>query len=163
MPLHLTDAADDPMTAAPPAFYFINSRVTVLADPVATEGAFSLYRQVAPSGFATPYHTHAAYGEAFYVLEGEVTFVCDGKKTVLAKDGFIYLPGTQPHGFRVTSETQATMMIVSPPQSTFGSFVKEMGEPATSHDLPVPTRPDFAKLAALSAKYGSTTLGPLPE
>jgi quercetin dioxygenase-like cupin family protein len=146
-----------------PEFWFINSLVTLVADAAATEGSFCMYRQVAPSGYATPYHTHEAYGEGFYVLDGEVTFFCDGKKTVLGEGGFIYLPGTQPHGFRVSGDGPATMMIVSPPQSTFGAFVTEMGEPATYHQLPAPSRPDFARLGMLSAKYGSSTLGPLPE
>jgi mannose-6-phosphate isomerase-like protein (cupin superfamily) len=118
---------------------------------------------VAPSGFATPYHTHEAYGEGFAVIEGEVTFFCDGEKSVLRSGAFIYLPGGKPHGFRVSGAGAATMLIVSPPQSTFGAFVREMGEPATSHRLPEPSLPDFTRLGTLSAKYGSRTLGPLPE
>ncbi len=153
---------DHPTADAPTDFWFINSLVTLVADAAATEGCFSLYRQVAPPGFATPYHTHEAYGEGFSVLEGEVTFFCDGKKTVLGQAGFIYLPGHQPHGFRVSGNGPATIMIVSPPHSTFGAFVREMGEPATSHGLPTPSKPDFARLGALSAKYGSIIIGPLP-
>jgi len=150
-------AAEDPVE-----FWFINSHITFVADTTATAGRFSLYRQVAPLGFETPYHTHAAYGEGFYVLDGEVTFFCEGKKTVVGKGGFLYLPGTQPHGFRVSGDGPATMLIVSPPESTFGAFVREMGEPATSHELPTPSQPDFARLGMLSAKYGSSLLGPLP-
>ncbi len=145
-----------------PAFWFLNSLVTFLAEPAATDQSFSVVRQVAPPGFATPYHTHGAYGEAFYVFTGEVTFFCDGKKSVLGEGGFIYLPGASPHGFRVTGTGPATMIIVSPPQSTFVDFVREMGEPATSAELPSPAPPDRARLTTLSAKYGSTTLGPLP-
>lgn len=144
------------------SFWFINSLVTIVADAASTGGSMAIYRQVAPPGFMTPYHTHEAYGEGFYVLDGELTVICDGEATVLGKGGFIFLPGTQPHGFRVSGNGQATMMIVSPPESTFGDFVKEMGQPAPSNDLPNPTQPDFARLAALSAKYGSTILGPLP-
>ncbi len=158
MPSQVQSTADGPRD-----FWFINSLVTIVADSAATEASFCMYRQVAPPGFATPYHTHEAYGEGFYVLDGEVTFFCDGKKTVLGAGGFIYLAGTQPHGFRVSGDGPATMMIVSPPQSTFGAFVREMGEPATSDELPAPVRPDFARLGMLSAKYGSSTLGPLPE
>lgn len=143
-------------------FWFLNSLVTLVADKAATEGAFAMYRQVAPPGFATPYHTHEAYGEGFCVLSGEVTFFCDGVKTVLGEGGFLYLPGTKPHGFRVSGDGPATLMIVSPAASTFGAFVREMGEPATAHELPVPSPIDFARLGRLSAKYGSVTLGPLP-
>lgn len=150
-------------TSEPQRFWFINSHITFVADTASTEGGFSLYRQIVPVGFATPYHTHDAYGEGFYVLDGEVTFFCDGEKTVLGPGGFIYLPGTQAHGFRVSGGGPATLMIVSPRGSTFGAFVREMGEPATLDDLPVPSQPDFARLGMLSAKYGSTILGPLPE
>jgi mannose-6-phosphate isomerase-like protein (cupin superfamily) len=143
-------------------FWFLNSIVSLVADASITERAFVLYRQVAPCGFATPYHTHAAYGEGFYVLDGEVTFFCDGTKTVLEAGGFIFLPGSKPHGFRVTGTGPATMMIVSPPESTFGDFVREMGEPAMSRDLPIPSTINFARLAALSAKHGSIVHGPLP-
>jgi hypothetical protein len=132
-------------------FWFLNSIVSLVADASITERAFVLYRQVAPCGFATPYHTHAAYGEGFYVLE-----------TVLEAGGFIFLPGSKPHGFRVTGTGPATMMIVSPPESTFGDFVREMGEPAMSRDLPIPSTINFARLAALSAKHGSIVHGPLP-
>jgi quercetin dioxygenase-like cupin family protein len=145
-----------------PAFWFINSLVIFKATADDTEGKFSLFQQVAPSGFATPYHTHQAYGEGFYVLQGEVTFFSDGNKSVLSAGGFLYIPGSLPHGFRVTSATPATMLIVSPPPSTFAAFVQEMGEPATSLQLPIPSQPDFAKLGMLSAKHGSQTLGPLP-
>jgi quercetin dioxygenase-like cupin family protein len=146
-----------------PAFWFINSLIVFKATVDDTEGTFSLFKQVAPTGFATPYHTHKAYGEGFWVLEGEVTFFRDGIKYVLSAGGFMYIPGSLPHGFRVTSTTPATMLIVSPPPSTFAAFVQEMGEPATSLQLPTPTPHDFAKLGMLSAKHGSVTLGPLPE
>lgn len=160
MPHH---SQDDRAAQHQTDFWFLNSLITFLADTGATEGCFSVCRQVAPPGFATPLHTHEAYGEGFCVLDGEVTFFCNGEKTVLGKGGFLYIPGTQAHGFRVSGGGPATMVIVSPPQSTFGAFVREMGEPASSHELPVPSQPDFARLGALAAKYGSTILGPLPE
>jgi quercetin dioxygenase-like cupin family protein len=153
------DAAAEPLER----FWFLNSLVTFLADTASTDGAFSIYRQLLPPGFATPYHTHEAYGEGFSVLDGEVTFFCNGQKTVLRKGGFVYLPGSQPHGFRASNDRPATIIIVSPPKSTFGAFVREMGDPATSDELPAPSQLDFARLGAVSAKYGSTILGPLPE
>ena len=35
-----------------------------------------------PPRFASPYHTHRRADEAFYVLDGELAFVCDGRWTV---------------------------------------------------------------------------------
>ena len=43
-------------------YWFINSLVTMVTDGATTEGAFAIYQQVGPPGFATPYHTHEAYG-----------------------------------------------------------------------------------------------------
>ena len=148
--------------AEPPAYWFLNSLITFVAGTAETEGSFCVYRQEMPAEFGTPYHTHAAYGEAFQVLAGEITFFCDGQKTVLSEGGFIYLPGSKPHGFRVSGGGSATVIIISPPASTFGEFVREMGEPAIQGKPSVPAPPDFARLGALSAKYGSTILGPLP-
>jgi quercetin dioxygenase-like cupin family protein len=158
----VTPTPNSPQAGTATEFWFLNSLVILIADAALTQGSFAMYRQVAPPGFATPYHTHEAYGEGFCVLDGEVTFFCNGNKTVLGKQGFIFMPGNQPHGFRVSGDGPATMMIVSPPESTFGAFVREMGEPATSQVLPAPSKPDFARLAELSAKYGSRIFGPLP-
>src|ERR1019366_3112317 len=45
-----------------------------------TNGAFGLIEHLMiPPGWASPYHTHHLEDEAFYVLEGEVAFICDGK------------------------------------------------------------------------------------
>jgi len=157
-----TPSSSAPIAKPEGPFWFINSLVTIVADAARTEASMAIYRQVAPLGFATPYHKHNAYDEGFYVLDGEITVVCDGEKTILGKNGFIFLPGTKPHGFLVSGSGPATIMIVSPPQSTFGDFVREMGEPAPFHALPTPSQPDFKRLAELSAKYGSVILGPLP-
>ena len=73
------------MTQAPQDFWFLNTLVTFVTTTADTEGAFFIYHQVAPSGFATPLHTHAAYGEGFYVLEGEVTFFHGEKKQFSAR------------------------------------------------------------------------------
>ena len=49
--------------------------------------------QTAPPGHATPYHLHHVEDEAFYVLDGEFTFVCDGRKTVVGPGGYMFGSG----------------------------------------------------------------------
>jgi quercetin dioxygenase-like cupin family protein len=145
-----------------PAFWFINSLVTVKATTESSGGAYSLVHQLAPVGFGTPYHRHAA-DEAFYVLEGEVTFFRDGERIDLRAGGYIFMPGGVAHGFRVAGDTPAAHLIFYMPGDDFIQFIQEMGEPATSRTLPQPAAPDMKKLAQLSAKYGSELLGPLPK
>jgi ketosteroid isomerase-like protein len=110
---------------------------------------------VMPPGFASPYHVHHLEDEAFYVLEGEMAFVCDGKWTAAGPGTYVFGPRDLPHGFKVLGDAPARMLLLCTP-SGFEQFVVEMSEPA-------PAPPDMAKLMAVAAKYSVDILGPLPE
>jgi quercetin dioxygenase-like cupin family protein len=145
------------------AFWFLNNLCIVKASTESTGGAYSMVYQIAPPGHATPYHLHHAEDEAFYVLDGEFTFVCDGAKTILGPGGYIFLPRGIPHGIRVSSDVPATMLILAMPGMGFVGMMQEMAEPATERVLPVPSAPDIEKLIRLCAKYQIEILGPLPD
>lgn len=145
------------------AYWFLNTLCTVTATSESTGGAYSLVHQVSPPGFATPYHLHHLEDEAFYVLDGETTFLCDGKKTTLGPGGYIFLPRGIPHGLRVEGNATSTKLIFAMPGTGFVGMMQEMAEPAKARTLPTPTPPDIEKLTRLCAKYGIDTLGPLPE
>jgi quercetin dioxygenase-like cupin family protein len=145
------------------AYWFLNNLEVVKASTDSTGGAFSLTCQLTAPGHATPYHLHHNEDEAFYVLDGEFTFICDGKKTVVGPGGYIFLPRNIPHGIRCTSTTPATILILAMPGTGFVGMMKEMAVPATERVLPSPTAPDIEKLTALCAKYKIDILGPLPD
>jgi mannose-6-phosphate isomerase-like protein (cupin superfamily) len=142
--------------------WFINSLNIIKATSESTGGAYSLLYHVAPAGFATPYHLHHAEDEAFYMLEGEATFVFDGKKMIVGPGGYVFLPRGIPHGIRISGTVPATMLVLAMPGTGFVGLVMEMGEPAKEPVLPPITEPDTEKLARLCAKYGIEVLGPLP-
>lgn len=146
-----------------PAFWFLNNLCIVKATTESTGGAFSMVYQMAPSGSATPYHLHHVEDEAFYILDGEFTFICDGVKTIVGPGGYIFLPRGIPHGIRVSSSVPATMLIFAMPGSGFVGMMQEMARPATERVLPEPTQPDIEKLTRLCAKYQIDILGPLPD
>ena len=75
------------------AFWFLNSLCVVKATTESTGGAFSMVYQIAAPGHATPYHLHHVEDEAFYVLDGEYTFICDGVKTVVGPGGYMFQIG----------------------------------------------------------------------
>ena len=60
-------------------FRFLGLPTIVRATAQTTNGAFGLIENWMPPGFASPYHIHHLEDEAFYVLEGEIAFVCGGK------------------------------------------------------------------------------------
>ena len=142
-------------TAEEPPIYFLGLPTILRATAETTNGAFGLVEQVMPSGFASPYHTHHLEDEAFYVLDGEMAFVCGGTWTVAKPGTFVFGPRDIPHGFKVLGDRPARMLLLCTPGG-FAQFVVEMSEPA-------PAPPDMAKLMTVAAKYSIDILGPLPE
>lgn len=155
-PFSLSEAEGD-------AYWFLNNLDIVKATSASTGGAFALVHQVAPPGAATPYHLHHSEDEAFYVLDGSASFICDGKKTVVGPGGYMFLPRGIPHGIRNEGSGTTTMLILAMPGSGFVGMMIEMGEPAKERVLPPPSHPDMDKLIRLCAKYGIEILGPLPQ
>ena len=51
-----------------------------------------------PPGFASPYHVHHRENEAFYVVEGELAVICDGKWIEA-------IPGTAAERLRTSAST----------------------------------------------------------
>jgi glyoxylate utilization-related uncharacterized protein len=111
-----------------------------------------------PVGLASPYHVHHNEDEAFYVLEGQVAFVCDGKWLMAGPGTYVYGPREIPHGFKVIGTTPARMLLLGAPAG-FERFVRELSAPVDA----VPAPPDVAILVATAAKYGVDILGPLPQ
>lgn len=141
------------------AFRFLGVPTLMRSTSETTNGSFGLIEHSEmPPGFASPYHTHHREDEAFYVLEGEIAFVCDGKWLKAGPGTYVYGPREIPHGFKVVSATPARMLLLCAP----GGFEHFVLEQTTPIDEP-PSPPDMPKLMALAAKYGIDIHGPLPE
>jgi quercetin dioxygenase-like cupin family protein len=149
-----------PYTFAPeanPPLWFLGVPTRVLATAEQTNGAFGLIEHVLPAGDASPWHVHHAEDEAFYVIEGELTFRC-GDQTVRAGPGtFVYGPREIPHGFCVEGDQPARLLLLCAPGG-FERFIIDMSEPA-----PPAGAPDMERMIALAAQYQIDILGPLPE
>jgi quercetin dioxygenase-like cupin family protein len=142
-------------TSDAPPTYFLGLPTRLRATGQTTNGAFGLVEQLLPPGFASPYHTHHLEDEAFYVLEGEMAFVCGGQWTRAKAGTFVFGPRNIPHGFKVVGDAPARLLLLCAPGG-FEQFVVDMSEPA-------PAPPDMAKLVAVAAKYQIDIHGPLPE
>ena len=142
-------------TPEEPPVYFLGLPTILRATAQTTNGAFGLLEQVMPPGFASPYHTHHLEDEAFYVLEGEMAFVCNGKWTTAGPGTYVFGPRNIPHGFKVLGDAPARMLLLCAPGG-FAEFVVELSEPK-------PAPPDMAKLMAVAVKYQVDIHGPLPE
>src|SRR5437899_27637 len=141
------------------AFRFLGIPSLIRSTAEATNGAFGLLEHwEMPPGFASPYHTHHREDESFYVLEGEIAFVCGGNWLKAGPGAFVYGPREIAHGFIVIGSAPARMLLMCTPGG-FERFVLEQTTPIA--DPPSP--PDIAKLMMLAEKYSIDVHGPLPE
>lgn len=89
------------------AFRFLGIPTLMRSTAETTNGAFGMMEHWAmPVGFASPYHTHHREDESFYILEGEVAFVCGGNWLKAGSGTFVYGPREIPHGFKVVGRSR---------------------------------------------------------
>lgn len=139
--------------------WFLGTLMLLKATGERNGHTFSLIEQVLPPGFAPPLHVHHAEDEAFYILEGALTFVCGERRWHASAGSFVYLPKEIPHGFLVEDGAQARLLQFTVPAG-LEHFHVEMGEPAQSLTIPPPSLPDMEKMQALAAKYHFDIVGP---
>ncbi len=144
------------------ARWMVGSLGTFKATAGSTGGAMTVMEAYGPEGMAVPLHTHAGDCEAFYLIEGEVTFQV-GDEVVSASPGhFAFIPTGVPHGFTVRSETARFLDIRTP--GGFEGFFRAVSDPASSATLPPEATPaDIERLVAAAPEWGMTIVGPPPQ
>ncbi|TIQ36060.1 MAG: cupin domain-containing protein [Mesorhizobium sp.] len=117
-----------------------------------TAGSFSLWEDVVPPGAGAPPHTHEREDEAFYVLSGEIQIEFEGEPAPrrVGPGGFFYGARHRRHGYRNVGDQPARLLVLCTPSRGLDQMFAEL-EAAT-----VSGKPDMAKLAAITAKYGVT-------
>jgi len=138
-----------------PAFDIVGDRCTFLAVSEDTDGAYALIEDWIPPEVGPPPHIHRREDEAFYVLEGELTFGVWDRALTLRAGGFVHLPRGTPHWFRNASDKPARALVLVTPGG-FERFLAEVGVPV--HDPAVPPAPPteahLARLIATAARFG---------
>jgi mannose-6-phosphate isomerase-like protein (cupin superfamily) len=112
------------------------------------EDRFSVAEYEAAAGApGPPPHIHHGNEEAFYILEGEVDFMLDGKTTRLTEGGFVLVPAGARHTFVNAGSGRARWVGIFSP-GRYRQLVEELGAL-----LPADGPPDQAEVAALFARY----------
>lgn len=138
------------------AVWFNGELVTFYALGEDTGGAFTLFEEaLAPRDRAVP-HLHHGEDQAFYVLEGEHEFVCDGRAFAAGEGSFVYVPRGVVHSYENVGGKTGRLLILSTPAGGTERLFLELGEPAEEGSPPPPTEPlDLGALRATVQKYGS--------
>jgi quercetin dioxygenase-like cupin family protein len=88
--------------------------LTMLCEGRETGGAWSLFEEEVPLGMGPPPHRHD-WDEAYYILEGKIEFMIDGRPVSSSRGDFNYLPRGTVHGFKGASDTPARVLIFAAP------------------------------------------------
>jgi quercetin dioxygenase-like cupin family protein len=126
-----------------------------LATSEDTNGKYAMWEAIVPPGGGPPPHVHSREEEAFYILEGEITFTVNGEKLVATAGMFANMPVGTPHSFKNESSQPAKVIISVAPaglEQMFFEFGVPLPEGSTSA-LP-PTKDEIEKLLAIAPKYG---------
>ena len=135
--------------------------VTIKATGKETGGRYTLVEVLEPDGVEAPLHVHHREDEAFWILEGELTFQV-GDETIQASPGsFLFGPRDVPHGYTVDSGPARMLWVLS--LAGFEEFIYATSEPAQERTLPPqpggpPSEAEMEHLATLARQYGGELL-----
>jgi quercetin dioxygenase-like cupin family protein len=138
-----------------------------------TDDLYSIVEVLEPQGAQAPLHLHRKEDEAFYVLEGEMTFHI-GEQTIKARPGtFVFGPQNVTHTYTVDSGPAKLLFLLSPPG--FEGFVEAISKPANTRTMP-PSKPEgrsdeddttggaeLESFPVLETRYGCEIVGTLPR
>jgi quercetin dioxygenase-like cupin family protein len=119
-------------------------------------GSVSVFRCDLPVDSALPVpHSHDAFEETIYGLEGEITWTVDGVPTALRRGDVLVIPRGAVHGFAVSGNEDASMLCIATPGLLGADYFRDIaGVLAT--DGP----PDVGALIAVMKRHGLTPAPP---
>jgi quercetin dioxygenase-like cupin family protein len=148
-----------------PATWAMGSLFERLAAAGQTGGALDVAVVTQPPGLATPTHVHTREAEAWFVLDGTLTYRAGDRLADLAAGDFIYLPRNVPHAFRITGERPARCLTLALPGPLLDLY-DQVGTPASERRLPDGgiSPADISRWLELAPAYGLQIVGPpIPE
>jgi quercetin dioxygenase-like cupin family protein len=153
--------AVDPQGGA--SLSMVGDTYRILISGEQTGGDYALIDMLVPPGGGPPPHSHAAYQEAFYVLEGEIQVKTEAQNYTAGKGSYINIPkGGLVHQFKNQTDTVAHLLCLVTPGGMEKMF-EEIGVPVKAGEfLPPPEmNPEMIKkVLEIAEKYGQKLYPP---
>ena len=142
------------------AIWHIDTLMTFKALAEDTGGRLAVWEQLLPHRSSPPLHVHHGDDEAWFVLDGVLTFQVQDTTFAAEAGSFVWAPRGLPHTFRVDSPTARVLGLALP--AGFDRFVLATGRPAEWATLPPPPEgpPDMGALVGAAREHGMEVLGP---
>ena len=148
--------------SAPESVWFLDGLMRIHVSAGNGGRDISLIEHTAPYLSSPPVHAHRDEDEIFYLLDGEVRFVVEGRPVTAVAGQSVVAPRGKPHSFQVTSRNGARWLVITCGRN-FERLVRAIGRPAGTDDLPPVAAPTAAEAEALGAACrasGIDILGP---
>ena len=129
----------------------VGTQVTVLASNSATQ-SYGITLQQGDEGTGPPPHSHD-WDEAFYVLRGEIQFVCDGEVHACQPGTLVHIPRGTVHAFQYGKGGGQMLEITGENARAAQMFA------AVDHAIPSGP-PDIPKLLQVLQQNGVTVASP---
>ncbi|MEK6277639.1 MAG: quercetin 2,3-dioxygenase [Actinomycetota bacterium] len=141
------------------ARWWFGALAVITATAADTGGQLAIVDVTEPPGAEAPLHVHHREDEAFWVLEGDVTFEVGGTTFEATAGDFAFGPRDIPHRYTVGDAGCRMLFILTP--GGFEDLLMKMSEPAGSRTLPPPPEdePDMEQIQGLGKTYGIEMLG----
>ncbi len=111
-----------------------------------TDDQFFEWTDYLQPGAGTPPHVHTKEDEVFRVTKGSIAFMIGDKTTILKAGDIALAPKNIPHSWKVIGDQEAQMNVTVFPAGMEFMFEELNALPSG--------KPDFEKVAAISATYG---------
>ena len=142
------------------AFWTLGGRFTLKFDGDASDGRVSMLEALAWRTAEPPLHIHHREDEAWYILEGQLTFYVADEAHLAGPGTLVYAPMGIAHTFTVDVEPSRVLVLATP--AGFEHFALELGTPATSDEPPAEGLgvPEPEILGPVAERYGIEVIGP---
>jgi quercetin dioxygenase-like cupin family protein len=141
------------------ARWWLGALAVIKATAADTGGHLTVVDVTDPPGVEAPLHVHHREDEAFWILEGHVTFEIGGKTIEASTGDFVFGPRDVPHRYKVGDAGSRMLFILTP--GGFEGLVRATSDPARSRTLPPADHPmpDDEQMMAAQAAAGCALVG----
>jgi quercetin dioxygenase-like cupin family protein len=121
--------------------------IVILLDGKQTGEKLTTFLSISPPGSGPGPHYHEHEDEWFYIVEGRVSFLIDGKWTELSPGHCVYSPRGSVHGFKNNTDQPISVLINITPAGIEHFFAEAAEEWAK------PDR-EISRILGIAEKYG---------
>ncbi len=150
------------MLDRPRTYDVLNILMKFHAFPSETMDKFCFVECLVPVGAGAPPNHHAGETESFYVIDGQVGFMIDGKETVARPGDHVAIPDGAVHAFQAVGDRPARLLIINAPGHMHEAFFTGVGQPLPEGqtELPEAKEPDIPSVVSMAARVGMTLVAP---